>query len=72
MYACTSNFLDTMHDHNNDLMTGNTTVVFKDPDALEMVLRAEGKYPQRDLIATPRLKWIIEKGMKVSCPIGFE
>ena len=50
-----------MHILNNYcLIIGNNNfVVMADPNHLENVLRAEGKYPVRDVNFTPRLAWIM-------------
>ena len=39
----------------------NNFVVMADPNHLEAVLRAEGKYPDRDTNFSPNLEWIITK-----------
>ena len=39
---------------------GNNIAVTKDPNAIESVLRAEGKYPVRDSDSTVKLRWLFE------------
>ncbi|XP_064400964.1 probable cytochrome P450 49a1 isoform X2 [Halichondria panicea] len=36
-------------------------VIVAHPDALEEVLRAEGKYPQRDKLFSPKMKWFFDQ-----------
>ncbi len=43
-------------------------VIVADPNALEEVLRAEGKYPMRDKFFTPRTKWFKDQA---GIPAGF-
>ena len=45
------------------ILTGgqNNFVVMADPNFLEAVLRAEGKYPVRDSNFTPNMEWISTK-----------
>jgi hypothetical protein len=39
-------------------------VVFKKPESMEAILRAEGKYPVRDVIVSTQLKWLSENVAK--------
>ena len=45
-----------------DLLLGNKLVVVKDPDSIEHILRAEGKYPVRD--PTDGMYWLIKNVAK--------
>lgn len=37
-----------------------------------MMLRAEGKYPERSVKLTQRMNWIFNNGLKLSSPLGFQ
>ena len=39
-----------------------------DPNQLENILRAEGKYPVRDTNMTPNMQWLTTKS---KYPVGF-
>lgn len=43
-------------------------MVIADPNQLENILRAEGKYPARDANFTPNMAWIITKS---NYPVAF-
>ncbi len=43
-------------------------VIVADPVVLEEVLRAEGKYPQRDKLFTPKIKWFSDH---IGIPAGL-
>ena len=40
---------------------GRDMVLISDPNSLEAILRAEGKYPMRDTSVTPRMTWLLKK-----------
>ena len=40
-------------------------VAIKDPDSIELVLRAEGKYPVRDFAFTDGLYWLATNKTKL-------
>ena len=40
---------------------GNNIVVMADPNLLETVLRAEGKYPRRETFLSPNMAWLMTK-----------
>ena len=46
----------------------NNFVVMADPNQLENILRAEGKYPDRDANITPNVRWLVTK---LKYPVGF-
>ena len=39
-----------------------------DPNQLENILRAEGKYPDRDANISPNIRWLVTK---LKYPVGF-
>ena len=46
----------------------NNFVMMADPNQLENILRAEGKYPVRDTNMTPNMQWLTTKS---KYPVGF-
>ena len=46
----------------------NNFVMLADPNELENILRAEGKYPERDANMTPNMRWL---ATKLKYPVGF-
>ena len=51
---------------------GNKMVLIKDPDSIEDILRAEGKYPRRDLTFSEGMKWLTEHRLKEPTSVGFQ
>ena len=47
-------------------------MVFKDPDAVEIVGRAEGKYRRRDISMTDGLNWLSRNRVKQLPTLGTE
>ena len=47
---------------------GNNVVMMADPNELENILRAEGKYPDRDANFTESVKWFQTKS---KYPVAF-
>ena len=47
---------------------GNNFVMMADPNQLENILRAEGKYPDRDANISPNIRWL---ATKLKYPVGF-
>ncbi len=47
-------------------------VVLKDPTVIENVLRAEGKYPVRDTVFTPKFAWLFKNRGKAPITFPFE
>ena len=45
-------------------LSGKRLVCISDPDSIEMVLRAEGKYRHRDLHVTDGLNWLTRNRLK--------
>ena len=51
---------------------GNNFVYISDPDALEKVMRQEGKYPRRETNLSPNMGWIMNKlDLTVSLPFKY-
>ena len=50
---------------------GNNFVHMANPNHLETILRAEGKYPQRENNVTPNMAWILNK-LKYPGSLPFE
>jgi hypothetical protein len=46
----------------------NNFVVMADPNQLENILRAEGKYPDRDASISPSIRWLQTKS---KYPVAF-
>lgn len=47
---------------------GKNFVYMADPNSLESILRAEGKYPRRENTQTPNMEWLITK---LKSPVPF-
>lgn len=50
----------------------SNVVVLKDPNVLEYIIRAEGKYPVRDNLFSEKLAWLYRNRLKQLPPIGTE
>ena len=50
---------------------GNNFVYIANPNALEIILRAEGKYPRRDASISPYIQWILNK-QNFAVPLPFK
>ena len=50
---------------------GKNFVVMADPNQLETVLRAEGKYPRRETILSPNMAWLMTK-LNYPVSLAFE
>lgn len=51
---------------------GTRVVVIRDPASIEYILRAEGKYPVRDLGASDRYAWLFKHKSKETIPFAVE
>ena len=47
-------------------------MVIKDPESIEYVLRAEGKYPARDTGISDRYAWLYKNKIKLPVPFTLE
>lgn len=54
------------------LYIDSNVVVLKDPNVLEYIIRAEGKYPVRDNLFSEKLAWLYRNRLKQLPPIGTE
>ena len=54
------------------IIPGSSIVVVKDPDTIEYVLRAEGKYPSRDDIVTKNIAWLYKNRSKQTLALAIE
>jgi hypothetical protein len=50
---------------------GNNFVYIANPNALEIILRAEGKYPRRETNLSPYIQWILNK-QNFAVPLPFK
>ena len=54
------------------VIVGNRFVVIRDPQSIEDVLRAEGRYPDRNQTKIAGLRWLLEKRAKQPSPFGIQ
>ena len=53
-------------------LVGRDLVLIRDPDTIASVLRAEGKYPQRDMGMTDGMNWLQKNRVKIPPIMGSE
>ena len=59
------------YDHVNTYVGGNRFVYMANPNMLENILRAEGRYPRRENTLSPNLEWILAK-LKLPPPFAIK
>ena len=65
---CTDTSVSFIHAHT----IGTNLVIVRSPDAIEYVLRAEGKYPRRDIGVTDGVRWLLKNRVKVTTSMVSE
>ena len=53
-------------------IAGNRFVLIRDPQSIEDVLRAEGKYPDRNQTMTSGIRWLTENRAKQLSPFAMQ
>ena len=54
------------------VIVGNRFVVIRDPQSIEDVLRAEGRYPDRNQTMTAGIRWLTENRAKQPSPFAMQ
>ena len=75
LHCFSSNLINTILDwtveHPLSVAGGNNFVVMADPNLLETILRAEGKYPRRDTTLSSNMAWLMTK-LDYPVSVAFE